>query len=88
MVVSSLQQYLKQGIIKDIKHVSYPDQLADIFTKKGVSTEKIIDAVSKGYIKDPEDKFSKWRKFSISSNERSIISDGLIKETKDKAGVI
>ena len=76
---------MKQGIIKDIKHVSSQDQLADIFTKKGVSTEKIIDAVSKGYIKDPEDKFSKWRKFSISSHEKSIGSNGLIKDTKDKA---
>ena len=52
VVVSSIQQQMKSGIIKDIFHVKTQDQLADVFTKKGVKCQTIIDAVSKGKIEE------------------------------------
>ena len=34
LIISSIQQYIKNGIIKDIIHVSPKDQLSYILTKK------------------------------------------------------
>ena len=43
-----IQQYLKNGTIKDIQHVKSSEQLADVFTKYGVSDHQIIECVSNG----------------------------------------
>ena len=48
VVLSSLQQQIKNGRIKDVKHVKSQNQLADIMTKKGVSADFILDTVSNG----------------------------------------
>ena len=48
VIISSLQQHIRNGRIKDIHHVNSKQQLADIFTKKGVSSEYILDSVSSG----------------------------------------
>ena len=52
VVISSIQQYMKNGTIKDVHHVSSKDQLGDVFTKKGVSSNNIIRTVSQGIL-DP-----------------------------------
>ena len=39
VVISSIQQNMKQNIISKINHVKSADNVADVFTKKGVSTE-------------------------------------------------
>ena len=51
VIVSSLQQHMKKGRIKDIHHVSSQQQLADVFTKKGVAPDNIIHTVSSGTLK-------------------------------------
>ena len=48
VIISSLQQLMKQGKIKAIHHVKSQQQLADIFTKKGVNSNLILDTVSSG----------------------------------------
>ena len=54
VVLSCIQQQIKAGIVKDVHHVRSEDQLADVFTKKGVKNLKIIDAVSKGKLEEIE----------------------------------
>ena len=51
VVISSLQQHMKTGRIKNIQHVTSKQQLADIFTKKGVSSDLILDTVTSGSLK-------------------------------------
>ena len=48
VIISSLQQHMKTGRIKEINHVSSKQQLADVFTKKGVSSDTITNIVSSG----------------------------------------
>ena len=48
LVISSIQQKMQDGIISDITHVSTKKQLADIFTKKGVSNESLIECLASG----------------------------------------
>ena len=48
VVISSLQQHMRTGRIKNIQHVSSKQQLADIFMKKGVSSDLILDTVTSG----------------------------------------
>ena len=48
VVISSLQQKIKNGRIREINHVKSHQQLADVFTKKGVNPDLIIDTVSSG----------------------------------------
>ena len=50
VVISCIQQYLKNGTIKQINHVRSQQQLADVFTKYGVSKFNIMDVVSHGKI--------------------------------------
>ena len=52
VVISSLQQHMKTGRIKQINHVNSKQQLADVFTKKGVSTDFILDTVTSGVLDD------------------------------------
>ena len=55
VVVSTIQQRIKNGDVKDIHHIKSEDQLGDAFTKKGVKSFKIVRAVTKGKIEDFED---------------------------------
>ena len=48
VVISSIQQQMKRGRIKTIKHVNSKQQLADVMTKKGVSPDNILDIVTRG----------------------------------------
>ena len=48
VIVSSLQQQMRNKRIKEIHHVRSNQQIADVFTKKGVSSDKILDTVSSG----------------------------------------
>ena len=48
VVISSLQQLMKSGQIKAIHHVQTKSQIADVFTKKGVSSDLILDTVTNG----------------------------------------
>jgi hypothetical protein len=48
VVISSIQQHIANKTIQDIKHVKSEDQLADVFTKQGVSSERILKAVKHG----------------------------------------
>ena len=48
---------MKAGIINDVFHVKSKDQLGDVFTKKGVSNENIIHAVTKGTLKQERSTF-------------------------------
>ena len=48
VIISSLQQQMKNKRIKEIYHVKSQNQLADIFTKKGVCSDIILDTVSNG----------------------------------------
>ena len=50
VVISSLQQKLKQRTIEDIEHVSSQFQLADILTKKGVSSFMLLKSLEEGYL--------------------------------------
>ena len=78
LAISSLQQHIKEGVIKRINHVSSKDQLSDVLTKKGVLTDRMIDAVSKGTLLyeeeksfEPEEK-ENCGKYSVSSSSNSI----------------
>ena len=50
IVISSLQQKLKERIIEDVSHVSSQNQLADILTKKGVSNYALLKTLEEGKI--------------------------------------
>ena len=43
VVISSIQQNIKRGRIQDIFHVKSRDQLADVFTKSGVHSDRILN---------------------------------------------
>ena len=51
VVISRIQQLIADRTIKDIRHVSTKDQLADILTKKGVSAERLRQVLEEGKIK-------------------------------------
>ena len=38
VVLSCIQQQIKAGILKDVHHIRSQDQLANVFTKKGLKT--------------------------------------------------
>ena len=48
LVISTIQQSINDGTISDIIHVSTKDQLADIFTKKGVNSEILLRRLASG----------------------------------------
>ena len=50
VVISRIQQLIEDKTIKDIVHVSSKDQIADILTKKGVSSERIVNTLKTGKI--------------------------------------
>ena len=83
IVISSIQQYLKNGTIKEIKHVSSKNQLSDVFTKKGVIKENIIHAVSIGSLKTPEN--LKWEKYTdTNDNSKDEPEDASEESEQDK----
>ena len=45
VVISSIQQHLQDKILTDIHHVKSEDNIADIFTKAGVKTDRILTAL-------------------------------------------
>ena len=61
VVISSVQQNLKNKRIKDILHVKSSDQIADVFTKSGVCTNAILDVIQKGSLirNQTQDKISR-----------------------------
>ena len=48
VVVPSLQQHLQQKIVSDVHHVKSSDNIADVFTKKGVATDRILNVLKNG----------------------------------------
>ena len=48
LVISSLKQSISDGIISNVIHFSTKNQLADIFTKKGVNSEKLLECLDRG----------------------------------------
>ena len=48
VVISSIQQNLQNKIIKDVHHVKSRDNIADIFTKKGVDNTRIKEVLKFG----------------------------------------
>ena len=48
LAISSIQQSIENGVISDVLHVSSKDQLADIFTKKGVDNGKLLECIASG----------------------------------------
>ena len=48
LVISSIQQSINNGTISNVIHVSSKDQLADMFTKKGVNSEKLMNCLKSG----------------------------------------
>ena len=48
LVISAIQEKINDGTISQVKHVSSKDQIADIFTKKGVKNEKLLNCLSLG----------------------------------------
>ena len=45
VVISSIQQHLANKILTDVQHVKSKDNLSDVFTKKGVSTNRILETL-------------------------------------------
>ena len=48
VVISSLQQQLQKGVLTEIRHCKSKDNTADIFTKKGVNPNRILEVLRKG----------------------------------------
>ena len=48
VVVSSIQQHLQQKIVQEVHHVKSSDNVADVFTKKGVAPERILQVLKTG----------------------------------------
>ena len=48
LIISAIQQSIDDGTISDIIHVSSKEQLADIFTKKGVNSESLLKCLETG----------------------------------------
>ena len=45
VVISSIQQHIQNKVLTDVQHVSSKDNLSDIFTKKGVATDRILETL-------------------------------------------
>ena len=46
VVISSIQQHLQDKILSDVHHVTSKDNLSDVFTKKGVATDRILETLN------------------------------------------
>ena len=58
VVISSIQQNLKNKRIKEIFHVKSSDQLADVFTKSGVKADGILSVIKHGTLENKQDQMS------------------------------
>ena len=81
VVISCLQQYITNGIIKDIIHVKTDQQLADVFTKRGVNGQNIIDVTSTGAIVHNKEKDE--TEASKEDNEEEVHSSDLLKKSEN-----
>ena len=54
VVISNLQQLVKNKVITKISHVPSKEQLADAFTKKGAYTTHLLECLSKGTVDEQE----------------------------------
>ena len=50
VVISSLQQRLKNGEIEDIIHVTSKEQLADVLTKRGPTDHILLSSIENGIL--------------------------------------
>ena len=48
LVISSIQQNIREGKISNVKHVSSKSQLADVFTKRGVKSYLLLKVLNCG----------------------------------------
>ena len=48
IVISKIQESINEGHICDVRHVSSKDQLGDVMTKRGASSDKLISALENG----------------------------------------
>ena len=48
VVISSIQQHLQNGILSEIHHVQSKDNIADVFTKAGVNTDRVFNVLRNG----------------------------------------
>ena len=48
LVISSIQQRIREGIVSTVNHVSSEKQLADIFTKRGAKSDTLLEVLSSG----------------------------------------
>ena len=48
VVLSSIQQHLQNKILTKVHHVKSKDNVADVFTKKGVNTERLLKVLKNG----------------------------------------
>ena len=69
VVISSIQQNIKRKRILDIMHVKSKDQLADVFTKSGVHSEKILNVIQRGTLLQKQDQSS----IDVTSRNRDMI---------------
>ena len=74
VVISSIQQNMKRKRIQDIFHVKSQDQLADVFTKSGVHTDRILNVMLSGSMRIKQDQMS---------NDMSLKSYDMISENKN-----
>ena len=58
VVISSIQQNLKNQRIKEVFHVKSCDQLADVFTKSNVNTDGILNVIQKNTLLKQHDQMS------------------------------
>ena len=45
VVISSIQQHLQNKILTNVQHVLSKENIADVFTKKGVPTNEILSTI-------------------------------------------
>ena len=48
VVISSIQQHLQKKVLTEVHHVVSKDNIADIFTKNGVNTDRILNVLKTG----------------------------------------
>ena len=48
VVISSIQEHLQNKILTEIHHVKSKDNIADVFTKNGVNTDRILNVLKNG----------------------------------------
>ena len=48
LVISSIQQSIRNGIVSNIRHVSSSNQLADVFTKRGARSDILLEVLNCG----------------------------------------